>query len=265
VGLYTMVAWRSLRRHATYRAASAAGAFTNTIFGFIRAYILIALWTQRPQIGGYDVTAAVTFCFLGQSLIAAVGAFLPTVSAELSERIRNGDIAIDLFRPADFQGWWLSHELGRAVHALVFRGLPPLLIGAFFFEFTWPSGWRIVAVALSVALAIVVSFGIRYLVTLTAFWLLDDAGPSSIAMLAGTFLSGLLIPLVLLPGWLGTVARSTPWAATIQSPSDIWLGVYGGAGVLAVLGLQALWALVLLLTGRRLTERARRRVVVQGG
>jgi ABC-2 type transport system permease protein len=111
----------------------------------------------------------------------------------------------------------------------------------------------------------VVSFGIRYLVTLTAFWLLDAAGPAAIAMLAGTFLSGLLIPLVLLPGWLGTVARSTPWAATIQSPSDIWLGVYDGAGVLAILGLQVFWAVLLLLTGRRLTERARRRVVVQGG
>ena len=70
--LYLAVAGSSMRRHATYRAASLAGAFTNTVFGFIRAYVLIALWQTRPVIGGYDVAAAVTFCFLTQGLIGPV-------------------------------------------------------------------------------------------------------------------------------------------------------------------------------------------------
>jgi ABC-2 type transport system permease protein len=265
MGLYAMVAWRSLQRHATYRAATAAGAFTNTVFGFIRAYILIALWTQRPQLGGYDVTDAVTFCFLSQSLIAAVGAFSPTVSPEVTERIRSGDISIDLFRPADFQVWWLATDLGRAGHALVFRGLPPVLIGAVFFQLTWPTEEDVGAVAISLIMAVLVSFGIRYLVTLTAFWLLDDTGPAAVAMFAGNFLSGLIIPLVLLPGWFGTIAKATPWAATIQTPLDVWLGVYDGVDLIAALAVQALWVGVLFGVGRWLSVRARRRVVVQGG
>lgn len=265
MGLYAMVAWLSLRRHATYRAATVAGAFTNTVFGFIRAYILIALWTQRPHLGGYDVTDAVTFCFLSQSLIAAVGAFSPTVSPEVTERIRSGDISIDLFRPADFQAWWLATDLGRAGHAFIFRGLPPVLIGAVFFEFTWPTGPDVGVVVISLILAVLVSFGIRYIVTLTAFWLLDDTGPAAVAMFAGNFLSGLIIPLVLLPGWFGTVAKATPWAATIQTPLDVWLGMYDGVDLMAALALQALWVGVLFGLGRWLSVRARRRVVVQGG
>jgi ABC-2 type transport system permease protein len=265
VGLYTTVAWHSFRRNATYRAATVAGAFTNTVFGFIRAYILIALWSARPHLGGYDLTDAVTFCFLSQAMIAPIGAFLPTVSPEISERIRNGDVAIDLFRPADFQAWWLASDAGRAAHGLLFRGLPPLLAGAAVLELTWPTRGRVAMTLLSVLLAILVSFGIRYLVTLTGFWLLDETGPAAVALFCGLFLSGMVVPLVLLPGWLGTVARATPWASTVQTPLDVWLGVQSGAATAAAIGLQAGWAGALLGAGWLLTARARRRVVVQGG
>ena len=45
------------RRYATYGSATLAGVFTNTVFGFIMAYTYIALWDQRPQLGGYDHVA----------------------------------------------------------------------------------------------------------------------------------------------------------------------------------------------------------------
>lgn len=264
--LYAAVALRGFRRHATYRAATAAGAFTNTVFGFIRAYILLALWAAQPDIGDYSAVDAVTFCFIGQALIAPVGIFSPTVSPELTDRVRSGDIAIDLHRPADFQGWWLASDLGRAGHALIFRGLPPIAIGAFFFELTWPTApAQAAGLGVSIMLAVLVSFGIRYLVTLTTFWLLDDTGTGTISMFAGFFFSGLVLPLILLPGWFGALARVTPWAAMIQTPSDIWLGVHEGADLLQWLGIQALWAVALLGLGRVITARARRRVVVQGG
>jgi len=40
-------------RNATYLGAALAGICTNTVFGFIRAYILIALFAVRPILGGY--------------------------------------------------------------------------------------------------------------------------------------------------------------------------------------------------------------------
>ena len=57
------------RRYATYRVATAAGVFTNTVFGFIIAYTYIALWDERPQLGGYDQAQAVTYVWLGQALL----------------------------------------------------------------------------------------------------------------------------------------------------------------------------------------------------
>jgi ABC-2 type transport system permease protein len=264
VRLYLAVARHSFRRYSTYRVATAAGAFTNSVFGFIRAYVLIALWQARPDIGGYDVTAAVTFCFLSQALIAPLAVFGPPL--ELAERIRTGDIAVDLYRPVDLQAWWLASDLGRAGFHLLARGLPPFLAGAFAFHLRVPdttAGW--LAVLPSVALALLVSFAIRYLLALGAFWLLDERGANLVAFTLASFFTGLTVPLVLFPGWLGALAGVLPWAAMLQVPADVWLGLHRGADLLAALGFQAAWAVALLALGRLLTAAARRRVVVQGG
>lgn len=262
--VYLAVARCAFRRYSTYRVATAAGAFTNIVFGFIRAFVLIALWQARPSIGGYDVTDAVTFCFLSQALIAPVAVFGPAL--ELADRIRTGDVAIDLYRPVDLQAWWLATDLGRAAFHLLSRGLPPLLVGAVAFHLRSPdsvAGWLAVLPAL--ALALLVSFAIRYLMALSAFWLMDDRGVNLVVFTCASFFGGLIVPLVLIPGRLGHLAGVLPWAATLQVPADVWLGQRGGTDLLAALGFQAAWAVVLLGLGRLLTAVATRRVVVQGG
>lgn len=262
--VYAEVAVRGFRRHATYRSATAAGAFTNTIFGFVRAYVLIALWRARPELGGYDVVDAVTFAFLTQTLIAPVAIF--GAPLELGERIRTGDVAMDLQRPVDIQGWWLAADLGRALFALVSRGVVPLAAGALAFRLDLPTEPHVwLAFTASVLLAVVVGFALRYLVALSAFWLLDDRGVHAIAGVAAMFFSGLLLPLVVFPGPLGTLARALPWAAMIQVPADVFLGAYPGGALAGALGFQAAWAAVLLALGRVVTAAARGTVVVHGG
>lgn len=96
---------------------------------------------------------------------------------ELIERIRTGDIAIDLYRPADLQAWWLAADTGRALFHLLGRGVVPMACGAFFFDLALPADpltW--VACLVAIVLGTFVSFAIRYIVALWAFWLLDGAG-----------------------------------------------------------------------------------------
>ena len=52
--LYWEVARTTARRQATYRTATLAGIFTNTVFGFILAYVMVAVFRARPEIGGFD-------------------------------------------------------------------------------------------------------------------------------------------------------------------------------------------------------------------
>ena len=55
------IAKRGYRSYAAYPAATAAGVFTNTVFGFMQAYILLAVFASRTDVGGYDAQDAVTF------------------------------------------------------------------------------------------------------------------------------------------------------------------------------------------------------------
>lgn len=264
--LYAVVAAGGFRRYATYRIATVAGVFTNTVFGFIMAYTYVALWDERPQLGGYDMPQALTYVWLGQALLMTCAMMGGGFEDELMERIRTGDVAVDLYRPVDLQLWWLAGDLGRAAFHLLGRGIVPMLLGSLAFELALPTSPGIWAAFLvSVALGVVVSFAIRYLVALSAFWLMDGAGVAQIAFLAGTFFSGLLLPLNLFPGLLGEVARALPWSALLQVPADVFLGKRTGWGLVGAYGFQAGWALALLLAGRLMQSAATRRVVVQGG
>src|SRR6266508_1494456 len=223
MAIWFEVARRGFRRHATYRAATAAGVFTNTVFGFIQAFVLLGVF-------------------------------------------RTGDVVSDLYRPLDLQAYWFAQDVGRALFHALFRGIPPFLLGGLVFALRLspnPVHWLVFVV--SVVLAATVSFGIRFLVNLTAFWFLDIRGANQIVTVVWGFLSGILLPITFFPPGLEAVARVSPFAAVVQSPLELLFGKHHGAGLLRVLATQLAWAVVLFGAGRMVLAAAVRKVVVQGG
>ncbi|MEK8171091.1 ABC-2 family transporter protein [Streptomyces sp. M19] len=264
--LYVAVMASGFRRYATYRAATAAGVFANTVFGFILAYTYTALWDERPHLGGYDASQALTYVWLGQALLMTMVLMGGGFETELMERIRSGDVAVDLYRPADLQLWWLAADLGRAAFHLLGRGVLPMVVGGLVFDLALPGRvWTWLLFGVSVLLGAVVSFGVRFLVALCAFWLVDGAGVAQVTWLASLFFSGMLLPLTVFPDWLGSLARALPWSGLLQVPADVFLGQRTGADVAWAFAFQAGWAVALLLAGRLVQGAATRRVVVQGG
>jgi ABC-2 type transport system permease protein len=256
------IAKRGWRRHAAYPWATAAGVFTNTIFGFIQAYILLAVFRNRTQVGNYDASDAVTYVWLAQALIMTVYAFGWT---ELALRIRDGSIATDLSRPLDPQRYWLAFDLGRAPYHLIFRGILPFAIGAILFDLHYPSLLDLVAFFVSVVLAVVVSLGFRFLYNSAAFWLTDIRGVVTLSLTVSLFFSGMILPLTFFPGWLRAIAHALPFASIVQTPIDIWLGKHHGAGLVGIIALQAAWALILLGLGRVTLRFGASKLVIQGG
>ena len=171
---YLALARAGFRRWSSYRAATVAGVLTNTAFGFLRVAILFAALRAGGPIGGYTPEQAATYTWLTQALIMTIAMWN---WVDLATRIQTGDIATDLQRPIDLQGAYLSEDLGRAGYQLLSRGLPPFLIGALFYTLVFPGSlgqWC--AFAVSLTLAVVVSFGMRFIVNLFAFWVLDWRG-----------------------------------------------------------------------------------------
>lgn len=261
---YWQVARRSFQRYSTYRGATAAGVLTNTVFGFMKVAVLLAVYGGATRVGTFDRTDVVTFTFVAQGLMTTVSAY---TGMDLADRIRTGDVVTDLYRPLHFQGYWLAHDLGRAGFQFLARGLPPALIGALFFRYRLPpDAVAVVAFVLSLGLAVLVSFGVRFLVILSGFWVLDVRGPWQVTGFVMMFFSGLVVPLSFFPAWLDRIARMTPFPAMAQVPIELFLGRHPGVGAAgAALAYQAVWAVVLLAMAELVTTRAFRKVVVHGG
>lgn len=255
------------RRYATYRLATAAGGFTNTVFGLIKAAVLVAAIGAAPaasgRIAGYSAIEASTYAWFTQALLAPVYVFGWN---ELALRVRTGDIAIDLARPVDLQASWLAADLGRAAYQLLPRALPPLVVGALTFGLIVPRDpAAYVLGVVSLVLAIVVSFASRFAISLLAFWLVDIRGVLGTYAAVTTMLCGLLMPLAWFPGWLRTLAYATPFPSMVQAPVDVITGRAAGWSALETLAVQVFWAIAVLGLGRLLLRLATRRLVIQGG
>jgi ABC-2 type transport system permease protein len=266
VATFGALVWSGFRRYATYRQATIAGTFTNIVFGFLRCYVLLAVAAGatggRP--GGYDVAQLATFVWVGQGLLSVTGIWGWT---DLADRIRTGDVASDLLRPVPPVTAYLAADLGRAGHAMMTRLVPPVVAGAIAFPLAVPQRWQTVPLFLvSVVLAVVGCFACRFLVNATAYWLHDARGPLMFWALGSGVLAGLYFPLRLLPGWAAvTLWIGTPMPGLLQTPLDVLVERDPPGRQLALVLLQAVWAVALLALADLVQRRAERKLVVQGG
>jgi ABC-2 type transport system permease protein len=258
------LAGAEFRRYVTYRQATAAGAFTNTVFGFMRCYILLSVAAVTGQMAGYSAGQLVTFVWVGQGLLAVVNHW---GQQELPERVRSGQVVSDLLRPVDLMAGFLAADTGRAGHAMLTRFVVPVAVGLFAFDFYLPAhAGTYPLFALSTVLAVLVCSACRYLVALTSFWLLDVRGTQMVWVVAAGVGSGLYFPLPVLPDWAVVLLWvGTPFPALLQAPLDVLVERGGtGHGLVLVAG-QVAWLVVAVGVARVVQRRALRRLVVQGG
>ena len=252
------------RRWSAYRSAALAGAVTNTVFGLIKAAITMgAVGAAGGTLAGYGPVEGATYAWLAQALIAPVNVFW---SNDLVDRIRTGDIAVDLARPVDPQLAYLATDPGRAAFSLVPRGAPPLLVGALVTGLALPGQMLPYLLGMvSIVLAVVISFACRWLVSLAAFWLIEMRGAATLYLMVSNVLCGLVVPVHWFPDWMAGVAAATPFPSMLQAPIDVIMGRETGLAALGVIGVQLAWAAAVLLAGRLIWALGTRRLVVQGG
>jgi ABC-2 type transport system permease protein len=263
--LYWEVARRALQRQLTYRTENLAGFVTNAFFGYLRAAVFVAAYQNlgTTSIGGYDLQAAVTYSWVTQAMIMIIALWNWW---DVEETIRTGDVVSDLSKPFWYLGFWLARDLGRATYFVAFRAIPVLVVGQILFGLRWPSSvgaWLLFG--LSLTLAVVVSFGWRFLLNVSAFWTIDARGLGALANTATMFLGGFVVPIRYFPDWIQPIVLALPFAAMTQTPADLFVERVQGQAALISIAEQLVWAVVLVAVAQGVTALATRRVVVQGG
>src|SRR5689334_22876093 len=65
IGAFGALCRAGFHRYATYRQATLAAIFTNSVFGFLRTYVLLAAFGARVAVTGYDRAQLTTFVWVG--------------------------------------------------------------------------------------------------------------------------------------------------------------------------------------------------------
>ncbi|MGJ6981507.1 ABC transporter permease [Aestuariimicrobium soli] len=253
------------RRWARYRVATLTALVANTVFGLIRASLVTGtVRAAGGEVNGYTAAAATTYVWVTQAMLGPIelwGQF----PREVGQRIKSGDLAVDLLRPAHPLLQWWATDLGRAASQLLPRFVPMLVIGALTTGLVLPRNPLVwLAFLVSMVLANTLCLLCWLTINLLGLWLVDIRGFLVFFMVVFNTLSGFLVPVQWFPSWLRTFVDHTFLPSMWQTPADLATGLAAG-NELQVLAVQAGWVVALTVLVALVLRAGTRHLEVQGG
>lgn len=185
---------------------------------------------------------------------------------KIGRKVEDGSIIGDFTRPVNFKSYLFAEDLGNNFFTVLFVSLPSVLIVSLFFGFTWEIGLiKSLFFILSIILAILISFYIKYIIGLFAFWLETSWYiPFFVGAIFELF-SGSTIPLWFFPEWLKTISDLLPFRLIFFEPISIFLNKYSISESLSIIFAQLIWLLILVIFEKLLWFNAQKKIVVHGG
>ncbi len=246
-----------------YRAAAIAGFGTQLFWGLIRMMIFQAFYdsSSAPQpIGRAD---AVTYIWLGQAMLH----LLPwNLDPDIRGMVRNGTVAYELLRPMDLYATWYMRAVAQRTAPTLLRSIPLFVVAGLFFGLRPPaSPFAFVSWLLATAMAIALGCAFSTLMNVTLVTTVSGEGIARFASPLVYTLSGMLIPVALLPSAVVPIIYALPFRGLVDTPFRAYLGQLPPGELAPALLHQIAWTLILVAAGRLLLARSVRRLVIQGG
>lgn len=250
-----------------YRVAALAGIATQFFWGFMYIMIYEAFYSSSSAASPMTLKSLIVYIWLQQSFLVFI--MLWQRDGELFSMITGGNIAYELCRPCALYGFWYARLLAQRVSGALLRLLPILLV-AFLLPEPYkmalpPHGVIVPLFLLSLLLGLFLVVSISMLIYISVFYTLSPVGSMLMISITGDFLSGLLIPVPLMPQWLQTITYILPFRYTADLPFRVYTGNIAPYEAIIQIFIQLIWLLVLVTLGQVLMNKALKRVVVQGG
>ncbi|MEM8739038.1 MAG: ABC-2 family transporter protein, partial [Planctomycetota bacterium] len=184
---------------------------------------------------------------------------------EFEHHVVSGKLSAILLHPIDPMVRYLTELLGEQISRLPFGVLlvglcfliqPEALWGASHTHGTepgpqgmWrPEWWRVGLAVVACYAAFLLRFLLQYTTALLAFWLERVSALDNLTMIPYTFLSGLVIPLQVMPDGVRELVLLTPFPYMVWLPASLLAG--GEVDLLRGFGTLAVWIVLLWLLNR---------------
>jgi ABC-2 type transport system permease protein len=260
---YVSIAQTSLQQAIAYRLTTLFTIGLTFIWVFILYYVWKAAYSDQAVIEGFTWDEMRTYVVLAYAINALVGW---RIGAQMMATIRSGEVVIELVRPLNYCGTQLARATGFAVVEGILSLIITVIVGLVFLDIEGPASPLMAALfILSLTIGFVSKALIVFAVSLLAFWTLNGTGLMWSQQAIVQVLSGTIVPIALLPGWLRLTAEVLPMRGIVSTPLTIYLGQAEGVQIVQLLALQVAWLVVLWIGGNWAWRRAFAAVETQGG
>lgn len=201
---------------------------------------------------------AAYYCLLS----GAVGAMVPAIWPDVFAEIRSGRVIHALVRPFGYVADLVWGGVGSAMYKLA-SGLLTMGCVALIARPALSLSQLLMFLLLAVP-ALVLSTLLSTLFSLSAFWLLDDTGPSFFVWYLAMFSSGAILPLRVMPLWAQRAFAALPFRYLIDFPVTASIGMLAPRSVAVGLTVQVIWIGVSALLISLVWSRGLRRLSLGG-
>jgi len=205
----------------------------------------------------------ISYVWLGQSMFV----LLPWApDADVKILVRTGGVVYELLRPVNVYWFWFSRAIARRAAPTILRAIPLFIIARLFLGLEPPASFASgCAWALTTIGALLLASATSTLFGITLMWTISGEGLHRLVSPLVMLLSGMLIPIPLMPSWAQGVLRVLPFRGLVDIPFRLYLGDIPASSLAPMFLHQLVWFALLACFGNALLNRGMRRLVVQGG
>jgi len=239
--------------HIQHVLENRARAFIWFLLPLMNNLMLIVFWKGSTIQGSnfqWDMSAITSYYFI----MTIVGSMLSShIEEDVSEfDILQGDLVRYLTRP-------FSYYLSKFIEELPYRllqgvyGIILLLLFVIFFKPNMNLNKDLIQltfIPIILILGFLISFTLKMILGLTAFWFKENGGLFELFMIANIVLSGGIVPLDLAPPLLRNISYVLPFSYTGYFPIIAIQGKLDLTGILQLITVQSGWLISLYLLNR---------------
>jgi ABC-2 type transport system permease protein len=258
---YASIGRITLRNHFAY----VIDFLVRSIFLLIILYIFMQLWQVTfhgegsSLIAGYSFKQMIWYLIFTESMTLAC----PSLCTKVEEEVKSGDVAYRLTRPVSYIGF---HYMGYMSEVAV-RFLINLTIGTIlgvvvlgFPNFGY--GWLVFF--LVAAFGFTINFLMNMMLALCAFWVEETRGLEFVYNKLLFTIGGMLMPLEIFPETMQHICRWLPFQTVLYFSAKTAVH-YDSSKLLAMLGVQCIWLMILGLVVLYIYSRGVKKLNVNGG
>jgi len=227
-----------LAETVAYRAEFLVWMLTTTM-----PLVMLGLWTSVAHEAPFRGFAERDFLayYLGMLIVRNLtGSW---VVWQINEEIRSGTLSMRLLRPLHpFIGYATTHISAMPLRALLALPITVVILLTSARDVLADTAFDYLLFVVSILGAWVLTFAVLVVIGAIAFWIQRSFGIFDVYLGVLSILSGYLVPIALLPGWLQSIAEHSPFRYMLSLPVEILISRVEGLEAAGLVGLQWVYA-----------------------